>query len=662
MANALAAHAAYRLKVCLLCYKKGNRPISDSEVLFIKTNLIKDYDRNNLDFPGSLCETCHINIKAKKSFYNLNMPENYDPQRPKILRDSDMCPCRICTVAKCNIFPKKKKNKRGCPKRQTTLIICAKCFADLDTIDQAHSCRDEKNKRAKVDNVQQLLFNTPTTSQRVASRIIKDSKTPNTSTPVLATLGPNPRRIFSSPNESGQGCLISADQMEDLQVDLSLTNNQTLLAAEHIRVATGKRKAIEPGFQSKMRVKNRRLSDYFESKKCVFRYVSKKEKIDYNFEEHVVVCKDINELMDLIIEERKLKDDEILVRIGMDGGGGFMKFVVSIFELNAAGGSKKRGEKIFDRFKHSGVKKLIILGTAPEIQENYVNIKRLWLETGIDNLARKFTIATDLKLTNIILGLMSHSSRHPCAWCDVTQERLEHCGVSRTIGSLLELFFQFFDSGAREEDAKKYGNAIHPPMFASGNIDHSTLVLLLIPPPELHLMLGPVNTLYDELDKQWGECEKWSSRLHIKREQYHGGQFNGNDSRKLLQNIDKLEEICPPQYEKFISTLKAFNDVVTSCYGRNLSSDFESTICKFRIEYKKLRINVTPKVHAVFHHVPEFCKLTKMGLAPWSEQAAESSHSEFTKIWERYKIKDTKHKKYSENLLDAVVVFNSLHM
>ena len=234
----------------------------------------------------------------------------------------------------------------------------------------------------------------------------------------------------------------------------------------------------------------------------------------------------------------------------------------------------------------------------------------MWMETGIDNLVRKFTIATDLKLCNIILGMMNHSSRHPCAWCDITNNRLEHRGTSRTIGSLLELFFRFFDAKANEENAKEYRNVIHPPMLASGNnLDHSSLVILLIPPPELHLMLGPVNTLYDELDKQWGECEKWSKYLNIKREEYHGGKFNGNDSRKILNNIDSVEAMLPPKFHNFIKTFRAFDKVVTSCYGHTLSDDYESNIRQFRIEYKRLKTSVTPKVHAVFHHVAEFCKL-----------------------------------------------------
>ena len=71
-------------------------------------------------------------------------------------------------------------------------------------------------------------------------------------------------------------------------------------------------------------------------------------------------------------------------------------------------------------------------------------------------------------------------------------------------------------------------------MFSGGTIDVSTPIKLVLP-PELHLMLGPVNTMYDQLSKVWPACEQWIERLYIKREDYHGGSFNGNGSRKLIR-------------------------------------------------------------------------------------------------------------------------------
>ena len=115
-------------------------------------------------------------------------------------------------------------------------------------------------------------------------------------------------------------------------------------------------------------------------------------------------------------------------------------------------------------------------------------MKRLWLETRLDSLTRAYTIATDLKLCNVLLGLMSHSSSHPCCWCDVNKNNLNHKGVSRNIDNLLSLFWNFFDARADQTDAKDYGNVIHPIVFASGNIEKSILVIKFVPPPELHLL------------------------------------------------------------------------------------------------------------------------------------------------------------------------------
>ena len=80
---------------------------------------------------------------------------------------------------------------------------------------------------------------------------------------------------------------------------------------------------------------------------------------------------------------------------------------------------------------------------------------------------------------------MSHSSSHPCTWCDVSKENLKVKGKSRTISSLMNLFWDFFDSKVNKKDAKNYGNVIHHPIL-SDNIEDETPVISVLPPPELH--------------------------------------------------------------------------------------------------------------------------------------------------------------------------------
>ena len=186
----------------------------------------------------------------------------------------------------------------------------------------------------------------------------------------------------------------------------------------------------------------------------------------------------------------------------MDGGGGFLKICLSIIDLNQPCSSTTTLSK---KFLDSGVKKVFIIGIVPEVQENYKNLKTLWLNAHINLLDRSFTIATDLKLCNILVGLMSLSSMHPWCWCDIDKYNLDKKGTQRTIGNLRESFLNYYDAGILKKKAKNFGNAVHPSMV-SGNIEIP--ILEIVPPPELHLLIGPVNTLYEALSKVWSESEK----------------------------------------------------------------------------------------------------------------------------------------------------------
>ena len=91
-----------------------------------------------------------------------------------------------------------------------------------------------------------------------------------------------------------------------------------------------------------------------------------------------------------------------------------------------------------------------------------------------------------------------------------------------------------------ETAAKNYGNVIHPPML--DNNDDETLVITIIPPPELHLMLGPENTMYNGLVKVWSDSETWLRECNVKKSDYHGGDFTCPDCKKLFRVLRTLEE------------------------------------------------------------------------------------------------------------------------
>ena len=194
--------------------------------------------------------------------------------------------------------------------------------------------------------------------------------------------------------------LFSVEDMGLIQQDLSLSNRQVKILGEDMRKASGSRNLIETSMSEKIIVKNRCLQDMFEDKICPFLTVNETTQTKMNFEQHVVICNDLNGLVDKIIKERNIDKTNMLIRIVLDGGGGFMKICLSIFDLNENGQNGDQtgeGKRLKERFKNSGVKNIMIIGVVPDIQENYVNVKRLWLECGIDKLSRQYTIATDLK-------------------------------------------------------------------------------------------------------------------------------------------------------------------------------------------------------------------------------------------------------------------------
>ena len=178
-----------------------------------------------------------------------------------------------------------------------------------------------------------------------------------------------------------------------------------------------------------------------------------------------------------------------------------------------------------ENFWDTGVKKIFIIALAPETPETFFNIEKLWVAAGMTDIAWDYstcTIASNLKLLNIILGLMSHSSLHPCCWCESDKYHLHEKGTQRTLGSLNKTYRQFCDSFLTQDKAKHFGNVVNPSLVR-GEVD--TPVIHVIPPPELHLMLGPVNHLYDELNKIWPQSEEWLKSCNVKKSDYHGGKL-----------------------------------------------------------------------------------------------------------------------------------------
>ena len=92
--------------------------------------------------------------------------------------------------------------------------------------------------------------------------------------------------------------------------------------------------------------------------------------------------------------------------------------------------------------------------------------------------------------------------------------------------------------------------------------------------------------------------------MNIVRKKKQGkADLEGNQSRRFLKCVDKLEVMlmmdCPDRAVvaiPYVEVLKAFNNVVHSCFGVALMADYKDHISRFSKLYRDLEISVTPKV------------------------------------------------------------------
>ena len=149
--------------------------------------------------------------------------------------------------------------------------------------------------------------------------------------------------------------------------------------------------------------------------------------------------------------------------------------------------------------------------------ESYHNVKAILNLIQVQEECLKDSlISCDLKLANILCGIQSHSSKHPCCWCDASSPNLQNCSHLRFFGEIRRQHSKFIRAGVDLRKSKDFKNVVHLPIL---DFPDDKLVLEAIPPMEFHFL--------------WPKAKEWPSSLHILIQPFHGGHFNGNDCMKL---------------------------------------------------------------------------------------------------------------------------------
>ena len=158
---------------------------------------------------------------------------------------------------------------------------------------------------------------------------------------------------------------------------------------------------------------------------------------------------------------------------------------------------------------------------------------------------------------------------------------------------------------------------------------------------------------------------------------YHGIGFDGKNANRFLDKLDILACDIADQRKlelfPIIEFLRKFQAMKKATFGvkvnannkivvMELKTSFDNLVEYLNNYYENVTLNMLWKVRIAINHITPFLKSTNSdnGLGIYSEQAGESIHNEFKKLWIRYK-RQQNHSEYAKMLKSSVVEFAALN-
>ncbi|XP_047139778.1 uncharacterized protein LOC124815287 [Hydra vulgaris] len=410
---------------------------------------------------------------------------------------------------------------------------------------------------------------------------------------------------------------------------------------------------FESNMEKALDEKSKLLSNFYVTELLDFQ--EKEKDNDYaTVKRHLVYIEDITTFLDFVMKYRGHVLQNTFVKVGIDSGGGSLKVIVKLFDP-----TKDRTEDSSSLGSYSGANTSLVLAYCERVSENHSNMTMIVEKLKLHEC--KYSLASDMKLINILLGISAHGGKYACAWCEGSSELFS--GELRTFQSLNNYYELYSSAGSPVKRMKEYKNVINPCLLKIE--DKSLSIIREIPLPELHLLMGFVNHVAEFIMQLWPGFIDWVKSIGCLRKGFHGGTFEGNTCREILKSCDKLELIIPVELYPLLETMRKFNKVVHGVFSYKLDPNYSILIESFTQSYKDAQdycreflgkqLTVTWKVHAVTAHLETFVDLSGLSLGQFNEQTSESCHYKMKSVINRFGVSQysNKHKERSKRIAEV---------
>ena len=453
---------------------------------------------------------------------------------------------------------------------------------------------------------------------------------------------------------------VTEKEVINMIADFDLSDIKMLKILRRLKKLFGK-KAFTAGIREALIERKKGLTKYFKEEETTF-YDSSGEELKRRF----VYTEELEMLLEFILQERDIEEEAVKwVNVELDSGQKRMLVVLQI------------GDGIANNVKDTSTKRAIIIAFVDDIPETYDNLSIILDKLKVHLIKYNHKFVSDLKLGNILLGVMECGSRHGCPHCKGKKDKdgVWQKGDPRDLENLISDHTMWEDNSGKKEELKDFFNVKHAPLLQTpsaklleNDFSH-TSTLSLLPIPGLHVIkLGPVNALWKGLAKHLDDLdlETIEILIGVTRSDRQKNEFAGPECNLILSKLDTLRDLLPENLHIFVDALKQVKEIYRIAHATTVEVDHREKIELFRNTWLTLMRDygqtMPLKIHLILDHLSDYFEMEGKTLRNTNDQFIESCHAKVRKFFDNhpnFKHKDKSTDKYGKAALAAVVHFNS---